>query len=90
MCSAQATEYVPIEFWYESMLPALNDALENYIKYKDRIDDDTYRRDFIKCLVSLGVREIKDPMFSSKVELSFLPDLEKFDSQMLESFLFFI
>lgn len=56
LCSQLASPYVPDEFWTESLGPALLDAVKNYNKYEGKINKQVYLDDFVRTLVSFGIR----------------------------------
>lgn len=46
--------------------------------------------DFIKCLVSYGIREISAPLFMAKVERVVGPYVNELDSKSIENLLFYL
>lgn len=81
---------MPDEFWIDNLEPVLDEALANFIKYSDQLDKITYLGDFIKCLVSFGIREISSPLFLAKVEKVIAPLVAQLDSKSIENLLFFV
>jgi hypothetical protein len=58
MSSSQASPYVPDEFWTETLVKCLEDAISNFKKYDGKINKPVYLDHFIKVLVSFGIRLI--------------------------------
>lgn len=56
LCSPQASSYVPDEFWTETLSEGLIEAMDNYNKFGEKINKDVYLDDFLRCLVSFGIR----------------------------------
>ena len=56
MCGPVASPYVPDEFWTEAVEKALISAMENFKKYEGKINKEIYLEDFIRTLVSFGIR----------------------------------
>ena len=54
------------------------------------MDKGQFLADFIKCLVSFGIREISDPLFSGKVQLIVTPEVDSMDPKTIENLLFFL
>lgn len=81
---------MPSEFWTISLEEQLDEQIDNFHKYKDQLDKGQFLADFIKCLVSYGVREISDPLFTAKIELIVTPEVESLDAKTTENFLFYL
>ena len=64
--------------------------MENFQKYKDQLDKGQFLADFIKCLVSFGIREVSDSLFKAKVELIIRPEIASLDAKTTENFLFYL
>jgi hypothetical protein len=58
MCNPYASPYVPDNFWTETMEVALNQAIINFKQYEGKINKEVYLDDFIRALVSFGIREL--------------------------------
>lgn len=56
MCNPQASPYVPDAFWTETLDTALTSAITNFKKYEGKINKEVYLDDFIRALVSFGIR----------------------------------
>jgi len=72
------------------METALDEGLQNFIKYKEQLDKGAYLSDLIKCLVSFGIREIATPLFVAKVEQTIHGEVSDLDSKSTENLLFFL
>jgi hypothetical protein len=68
MCSPYASPYVPDNFWKDTLEVALNQAIINFKKYEGKINKEVYLDDFIRGLVSFGIRELGSQSFVDKVE----------------------
>jgi hypothetical protein len=90
MSSPEVTQAVPDEFWTESLEPALEEHLGNFVKFKDQLDRPSYLADFIKSLVGFGVRELSTPLFLAKVERVIQPHVNELDNKSVENLLFFV
>jgi hypothetical protein len=56
MCNPNASPYVPDDFWTETLEFALNQGIINFKKYEGKINKEVYLDDFIRALVSFGIR----------------------------------
>jgi hypothetical protein len=57
MCSPQASSYVPDEFWTDALEQCLTAAISNFKKFEGKINKEVYLDDFLRTLVSFGIRE---------------------------------
>jgi hypothetical protein len=58
MCNPYASPYVPDDFWKETLEVAMNQAIINFKKYEGKINKEVYLDDFIRSLVSFGIRGV--------------------------------
>ena len=64
----QATEYIPDDFWTQTLSSGLIEAISNFNKFEDKINKQVYLEDFSRCLASFAIKEITPKTFSSKVD----------------------
>jgi hypothetical protein len=63
LTSPYASPYIPDEFWEDSLEKALTEAIENFKKYEGKINKEVYLDDFLRTLVSFGLRELGSKKF---------------------------
>jgi hypothetical protein len=90
MCSTIVSPYIPDEFWTGALEKALSDAIENFKKYEARINKEVYLDDFIRTLVSFGMRQISSRNFKTKVEDFLQPHVSSFGPKMSENMIFYL
>ena len=56
MSSDQASPYVPDEFWTSALADGLSEAIENFNKFENKINKQVYLDDFLRTLMSFGIR----------------------------------
>ena len=85
----RVTQFVPDEFWYETLEPQLEDQLDTFVKFRDQIDRRRFLSDFARACVSFGIRGLDAPLFKSKVEHVIASMVENLDAQTTNNLLFF-
>ena len=73
------TQYIPDEYWYETLERQLDQHLQTFVRFRDQLDRGKFLSDLIKACVSFGLREIDTSLFKSKLEnvvMSFIPELD--------------
>jgi hypothetical protein len=68
LTTPHASPYVPDEFWNNSLEKALIEAMDNFKKYEGKINKSVYLDDFVRTLVSFGLRELGSKSFIQKIE----------------------
>jgi hypothetical protein len=68
LTTTYASPYVPDEFWNNSLEKALIEAMDNFKKYEGKINKNVYLDDFVRTLVSFGLRELGSKSFIQKIE----------------------
>lgn len=48
----ECSKFVPIEFWTLSLKEALQEAIDNFKKYEEKIDKEHYLYDILRALVT--------------------------------------
>ena len=84
------TIHIPDEFWQESLEMQLEVQLDTFVKFRDQIDRGRFLTDFVKALVSFGIRNIDSPLFKAKVEHVLMAMVEDLDAQTTENLLFYL
>ena len=84
------TQFIPEEFWFETLEPELEEHLDTFIRYRKQINASKFMADFIKACVSFGIRSIEAPLFKAKVEQVVTKQLSLFDAQTTENLMFFL
>ena len=74
------TQHVPDEFWYETLEPELEEQLDTFMRFKNKINRSKFMSDFIKACVSFGIRDIDAPLFKAKVEQVVISQLDALDA----------
>ncbi len=75
LCNPIASPYVPDELWTQSLEEALDGAINNFQKYEGKINKEIYLNDFLRTLVSFGIRRIGSKPFVTKIEQFMGPHL---------------
>ena len=89
MCSPQASPYVGDEFWEVTLEEAFTKAIANFKKYEGKINKEVYLDDFLRGLVSFGIRQLGSAAFIEKVETLILVEFDHLSPKMVENALFF-
>ena len=76
----KVTRFIPDEFWYSTLEPELEDHLDTFIRFKDKINRSSFMTDFIKSCVSFGIRNIDSPLFKAKVEHVTMSQIHELDA----------
>jgi hypothetical protein len=88
--SRHCVQYVPTEFWSESLQGALEEALQNLAQFKEQLDTRQYIADLSKCLVSFGLLQIVSPLFAGTVEHTLQDLISTADCKSTENILFYL
>lgn len=68
----------------------MTNAIDNFKKYEGRINTEVYLDDFLRTLVSFGIRQVGSNQFIKKVEDFLEPNVQFLGPKMCENLLFFL
>lgn len=63
MVNPYASPFVPDEFWTTSLEESLIEAISNFKKYEANLNKEVYLDDFLRTLVSFGLRRLSTKSF---------------------------
>lgn len=90
MSSPGASRNVPDEFWTGCVEDALYESLDEFKKYSDLINRESYLDDFMSCLVSFGIRGVASEKLQKTVLELVRENQEHMMTKAQENFMFFL